>query len=150
MSDLVRSRLDAFLGSWPPSSAGRGASSAELDDLEERYHVRLPSEFRAYLERANGMHDADMDRERLIHFYGVDLIVPAEGGAAGAAPEGQHYFVFADFMVGSHEYAIALAGPDYGTIAIVGDAEMPRVVAESFLDFVDKYLNSPATLWGTG
>jgi hypothetical protein len=57
--------------------------------------------------------------------------------------------VFADFMIGSHEYAIALAGRDYGRVAIVDDTGPPRIVAESFVDFVDKYLHSPAALWRT-
>lgn len=108
--------------------------------------VRLPEEFRAYLERANGMRDGDMDSERMIHFYGLDRLVPIASNETGSDEDG-HYFIFADFMIGSHEYAFALAGRDYGRIAIVDDSRPPRVVANSFVDFMEKYLHSPASLW---
>jgi SMI1 / KNR4 family (SUKH-1) len=141
-------RLGEFLASWSAASAEarRGASAAEVSELEKRYDVRLPEEFRAYFERANGMREGDMDDERLIHFYGLDRLSPVAGNEAGRG-EGGRYFVFADFMIGSHEYAIALSGRDYGRIAIVDDTEPPRIVADSFVDFVDKYLHSPAALW---
>lgn len=150
MSKPAGGRLDEFLASWSASSAlaQGGASAEDLSELEERHGVRLPDEFRAYLQRANGMRDGDMDSERLIHFYGLDLIRPVATNEVGAANDGQ-YFVFADFMIGSHEYAIGVAGSDYGKVAIVDDAGPPRIVADSFVDFVEKYLDSPAMLWGS-
>jgi hypothetical protein len=142
----IGGRLSEFLASWSAASAEarRGASAADVRALEERYNVHLPEEFSAYLQRANGMRDGDMDSERLIHFYGLDRISPV-----GVDDEEGRYFVFADFMIGSHEYAIALAGSHYGSVAIVDDTGPPRIVADSFVDFVDKYLHSPSALWRT-
>ena len=139
--------LAQFLASWTAGSAEprSGVPEAELTKFEERHCVRLPVEFKTYLRRANGMQQDDMDSERLIRFYGIDEILRAPNGDVHG---GDHaaYFVFADFMIGSHEYAIALVGPHYGEIAIVDDTGPPRPVANSFVDFMTKYVHSPDVL----
>jgi SMI1 / KNR4 family (SUKH-1) len=140
--------LVRFLASWFAGSAEprTGASEADVREFEGRHALRLPAEFEAYIRRANGMQSGEMDSERLIRFYGIDEMAPLAGDEVG----GDHYagyFVFADFMIGSHEYAIALAGPHYGKVAIADDTGPPRIVAESFVDFMDKYLHAPAALW---
>lgn len=89
------------------------------------------------------MAQGDMDSERLIRFYGIDEVRPVASDAGAYVG----YFAFADFMIGSHEYAIALAGDQYGKVAIVDDTGSPRIVAESFVEFIDKYLHAPETIW---
>jgi hypothetical protein len=140
--------LDEFLGSWVAGSAEprSGVTEVELANFEELHGVRLPVAFRTYLLRANGMQQGEMDSEHLIRFYGIDEIARVPMGKLGRDDQ-TGYFVFADFMIGSHEYAIALAGPRYGEIVIVDDAEPPRQVAESFPDFMTRYVHSPQMIW---
>jgi hypothetical protein len=140
--------LAQFLASWVAGSAEprRGVTEAELTTFEERHGVRLPAEFKTYLRRANGMQQGEMDSERLVQFYGVDEIVRVPSEDIGREDR-TGYFAFADFMIGSHEYAIALAGPHYGEVAIVDDAGPLRRVAKSFPDFMTKYVHSPEVIW---
>jgi hypothetical protein len=140
--------LDQFLASWVSGSAEprSGVPEVELAEFEAQHSVELPDAFRTYLRRANGMQEDEMDSERLVRFYGVDEIVPVPSENTGR-DDRTGYFAFADFMVGSHEYAIALAGPHYGEVAIVDDAGPLRLVAKSFPDFMTMYVHSPEAIW---
>jgi len=140
--------LAEFLASWVAGSVAprSGVPDTELTRFEKQYGVTLPVQFRSYLRRANGMPQGEMDGEHLVRFYGIDEIgrVPVENIGRD---DNSWYFAFADFMVGSHEYAIALSGPRYGEIAIVDDTGPPRRVAKSFSDFMTKYVHSSEEIW---
>jgi hypothetical protein len=145
--DEVQELLTQFLATWTAGSVEprNGVPEIDLLKFEQRNGVRLPVGFRMYLRRANGMREGEMDNERLVRFYGIDEITALP--SANTDPDVPRYFTFADFMIGSHEYAIGLSGANYDEVVIIEDNGAPRHVADSFSEFMAKYVRSPETIW---
>ena len=118
-----------------------GASEEEMAAFEARYGVRLPSDLREYFAAADGF-DGSTDDET-ITFLGLDEVKPLGEYWSPEVEGGNSYFVFADFLISSHVYAVRLAR-DAGAgnpVAVVYDRELVEA-AGSFSEFVAGYLES--------
>ncbi len=121
-----------------------GANSPEgVAALAGRYDVTLPADFHAYLLRGCPMEDHGMDEE-LGTWWPLERVrnlLEEEGCGPepGLPGNGARYLLFADHLIWCWAWAISCEpGPTYGQVVRVSDTI--RVVADSFTDFVERYV----------
>lgn len=147
MGDASPSAHEILLGWWQSTHAGietRAIPSAEIDQLEERYGVRLPASFRAYLRYASPVSDPSWDNE-LTNWWPFESMKSVAGdyrtpmATTVAGNEGK-LILFADFSIWCWGWAVNCApGVDYGKIMVIGGDD--RYVADSFDEFVTAYID---------
>lgn len=121
--------------------------------LGQRYPVHLLDDFRAYLLEASP--GGEYWDEEGTTWWGTERIrnIPdefdyGEGDARIMASAGQYLF-FADYLVWCFAWAICCAkGEDFGQVVVIGGGQSDRVAADSFTDFVDRYLRDPDQFFG--
>jgi len=117
---------------------GVPATRAELAEFEERHRVCLPDDLREYFLRVNGMARNQWWQwdEDLINFYPLADLVRCEETAGPTAR-----FIFADYSISAHEYAVELttAPPPSGAVYAIGLG--PVLIARTFSEFLTRYLN---------
>lgn len=131
-----------------------GNSEEALTEFESKNSVLLPSDMRHYFAAANGMPNnsgSDVDSNGF-RFWALDQIrpLPSAGAEAGvpipAVEDPSRYFVFADYFDWSWAYAIDLGGGHVQRVIHVGTVE-PKIVAQSFAEFVDLYVEDARELY---
>jgi hypothetical protein len=137
--ELVRAR-------WTASGLGpsRGASATEIAALEARYSVRLSPEVREYFAELNGPREGRdaMDNDT-IAWWRLDEVRSLLDEGDGDLPDAGNCFVFADYLIRSHDFAIRL-GPDPRAPAqIVINCGHPLIqAAPSLPAFLEGYLRT--------
>jgi len=119
----------------------------ELDEFARKYRVALPDDLCAYFAAINGMEDSFFDMN-MMSFWRLSRVVPLPDPKVWGykdvpgLEDVECYFVFGDFMIESHYYAIKLTenGEDSGAV-ISTAADCPYRVADSFGEFLWLYLN---------
>jgi hypothetical protein len=115
-----------------------------VEDFERRNRLELPSEFAAFYEAQNGMPDGVYDAHDIRFWPLTEVRAAAEElHQAGNALDG--YYVFADYSLWAHAYAIRLSGLPDDVVIVGGDA--PIQVAPSFASFLEKYVYDPPSLF---
>ena len=120
-----------------------GASETELLTFENKYDVRLPEDFKDYLSKVNGFDDSDVDEEFII-FLPIDEIEPLSINWS-QSPEAKSYFIFADWSISCHVYAIKLTkDTKFDNPIIIGfnDNKSPTQIADSFSEFAQSYIKN--------
>ena len=154
MAESIQHTLDAlseFLRTQGLTANG-GASEDEIAAFERRYKVQLPADVRAYFARVNGVvggRDGAWDDEMIALWELRDVRPLNEEVEDCQTPAADHYFVFADWSIWAHSYAIHL--PPAGNEAPVFIAFNPQIerVANSFDDFLRGYIRrDPSVLFG--
>src|ERR1700733_1703617 len=123
-----------------------GATDSELAVFENNYHTKMPTEFVVYLELVDGMNLGDCDTHS-IRFWPLAEISPL----SAVLPEQDStttndIFVFADYSIWTHGYAIKTGEPGAGSVVLVG-GESPLPVSPTFEEFVAAYLGHPEQLF---
>lgn len=114
----------------------RGASEIELREFEAEYKVRLPDDIKDYFLTVNG---SGLD-ENVIEFLSLAEVVPLSQ-AWSRKPEANSYFIFADYSISCHVYAIRLTEDlTLGNPVFIAYDENPQQIADSFSEFVQGYL----------
>jgi len=135
--------LDDLADAWKVMgfASAPPANESQIREFETRYHVRLPTAFRAYVSRLNGGQsgrDGPMDSGS-IAFWRLDQIQPIRAQRR-EGPE--DLFVFADFLIDSHAYAIQLSeDPSRPAPVFIDWGERIEKVADSFATFIHGYLS---------
>ena len=124
-----------------------GVSESVLDAFEAKHSVVLPADFRDYFRSVNGMPPDEVDDD-MIRFWMLEEVTALPKGAPEYADRGyvenpETLFLFADYSIWAHAYAIRLGTTalDSNEIVIVG-SESPKLIFDSFSGFVDAYLTS--------
>ena len=119
---------------------------ASLAQLEARYGITLPEEFRDYLSCASPKDEFCVDQ--FTAWWPIERIrsIPQECGdienPAVAANAGNYLF-FADFAVWCYAWAINCGHDEHrGRVVVIGSSD-DRFVADSFGAFVDQYIEDP-------
>jgi hypothetical protein len=129
-----------------------GVGPAEIRAFEARAGVAMPPDLRDYFETVDGMERWSSDEEMLefLHLGAVASVaeelvefrgIPDYGDLATILESPERYFVFADYMIRSHVYAIRLDPDAYRETPVVGLAgSLVWRAAGSFTEFAEKYL----------
>ena len=123
---------DGYAHATPPTVG-------DIAAFESRYSVRLPPDFRLYIETVNGgaLGRGSMDHQG-IGFWRFDEI---QSEAEKRRDDRMRFFGFADFLLDSHIYAIELHEDVTRPTAIVIDRGVTILrIADSFTGFVRGYL----------
>ena len=128
-----------------------GVSRQELTAFESMYQVSLPSDLRDYFLNVNGMAEGVTDNA-LIRFWSLNEVKPIPEEAPDYADpsciqEAQSFFLFADYCIWSHAYAIRLSSNyEASNPVIIIGIEPPIQMFHSFSELVSSYLSDPETL----
>lgn len=132
--------LRDYWGSWINP---QGATEAEIISFEKRYGVALPPGVRDYFALLNGtaagqcgMADADE-----ISFWHLDEVRSlAEERPDDETPDAGRFFVFADYLIWSHAWAVHLSDDVSAPTPVVITYYQGQQVAGSFEEFLPRYI----------
>jgi hypothetical protein len=123
----------------------------EVAALETKYCVRIPEEFREYLLKCCPNQNFGLD-DSMTAWWSVGRIrnIPDEYNHAIAHPfiqaHADTFLFFADFLIWAPAWAIACGDDENrGRVAAIGGGE-DRFVADSFGEFVDRFIGDVSTL----
>lgn len=125
-----------------------GAQEAALRAFERRRQVVLPEDVTAYFRVVDGM-EAGSGDEELFRFLPLDEMVPITDVFTGGAGAFEDRFIFVDYCISAHFYAIDLgSGPGRGRVTAVFDLATSYPIAPTFTSFIEAYLHSRDLLFG--
>ena len=133
--------VEELLRQWRLAGVGlrAGLPERELSAFENRHGISLPPALRTLWARADGFREGEMDATRTRYWPLGEVVTAQDALKSLNLNEEAHrgYFVFADFLLWSHGYAVRLTKHDgaLSPVAIVGGA-IPIVVAESVEEFL--------------
>lgn len=113
-----------------------GASSQAVGEFEQLHGLRLPEELSRYFRSFGGMKDNEWDND-LVRFWGLYELT--------MVPNAANYFVFADWSLSAHEYAVRIS--DEGTEVVVLYENDLVLIAPTFGAFLQTYLSDPEALF---
>jgi hypothetical protein len=127
------------------------ARQAEVEDIERRYGLTLPDDFRAYLLQTAPAEEYWDDGNAF--WWSVVRInnIPDEYdhpiGHPRIASNAHSYLFFADFLLWAWAWAICCGeGEDRGKVAVIG-GDPDHFVADSFSQFVELYVKNPESVF---
>jgi hypothetical protein len=126
-----------------------GATEDEFAAFQATYNIRLPEDLREYFAAVNGFDGSEhwMTDDEVITFLGLhEMKLLSEYWSPDVA-DSDSYFVFADYSLAAHVYAIRLDGSGHrNDVVVVYDRTVE--VASSFSEFIEGYLeNNDAVLF---
>jgi len=122
-----------------------GATEAELNAFETRHGIVLPQDLRDYFLCVNGM-PPDVVDDGMIRFWMLEEVRPLNQGAPEYSDPSyvkspESLFLFADYSIWAHAYAIRLgAVPLQSNEVVIIGYKSPVVLSASFSEFVHRYL----------
>jgi len=123
----------------------------DVEQLERRYGLTLPDDFRAYLVGAAPAEEYWDDGDAI--WWPVHRIrnIPDEYQHPIRHPviarDARTYLFFADFMIWCWAWAICCGdGGDRGKVAVI-NGNSDRFVADSFSQFVERYVKDPESVF---
>jgi hypothetical protein len=135
--------INGMIARWRMDGAGvrPWVSPDKIAAFEAEHHVKLPADFSAYLQRANGMVGVDWD-EWYNRFYPLEEFEPG----LDHYPNLAGYYFFMNHSIWVLGYAINLnpTDPRYGQVIISHTHEPPA--AESFTAFMQQYVDDPQSI----
>jgi hypothetical protein len=115
-----------------------GVTDAEIHSFERKQGVKLPEDVADYFRAVDGMNEDESD-ELGIRFWSLDELRPVvEELPAADGDAFKDYFVFADYSMWAHGYAVRL--DQIANDVIIVGGEKPIAVAPSFREFLQLYL----------
>src|SRR6266480_3904259 len=89
----------------------RGATSEEFAAFELKHNIRLPDDLCEYLTAVDGFDGSEhwMTDDEVITFLGLDEMKPLSEYWSPDVADANSYFVFADYSLAAHVYAIRLS-----------------------------------------
>jgi hypothetical protein len=130
--------------------AESGASETEIEGLEQKYSIRLPSDFRDYL-RHSCPKDEEAGYDDATSWWHLSRIrnIPEEYEHAITDPiiarDSAKYLFFADYAIWCWAWAICCDnGENRGRVAVISGRD--RLVADSFTEFAVSYVTDQKRL----
>lgn len=119
----------------------RGASETEIATFETKNDVRLPEDMREYFSVVNGFESGESDNE-FITFYSLEEIERLNISDWGISHPAESYFIFADWSISAHAYAIQLLKSNTVANPVVVTYSKLVKVADSFSEFMQAYIKA--------
>ena len=145
----VKTIIERLHSRWSESGVRlrSGVSELELQRFETNNRVVLPEDFRTFFLTIDGMKDGEMDPASMIRFWSLEEVRPVVEeirGEESCVLDYEGFFLFADYSLWAHGYAIRLGENrcDVNPVVIVG-GDVPIHVATSFAHFLEKYCQDP-------
>jgi hypothetical protein len=117
-----------------------------------KHRVILPEDLRGYFSCVNGM-PPDIVDDGMIRFWMLDELQSLPQGPPAFADAGyiqnpESFFLFADYSIWAHAYAIRLERTplQFNEVVLIG-YESPVTISRSFSEFVDHYLTDKDCLF---
>lgn len=142
--------IQQLRSSWARTEAGINTETIpneRIAALESNYGILLPDDFREFLSLSSPVGEA-IDNE-MVNWWSFDQIknIPDEFSHPlnpVIADGGRKYLIFADYCLWCWAWAISCADDgSRGQVAIIAGNPHDRIVANSFSDFVQRYVNGP-------
>jgi hypothetical protein len=148
MADFL-DELTAFWKRHGDAPAAKIATSAQIEEWEQRYSVVLPADLRSYVTRVNGIFQGEsleFDHEGMSFLPLSAMCAETEWTESGARP---NMFVFADFLIRSHWWCAALDEKphEHTRIFLGGCGTKNHLVASSLAEFIDLYMNDHGCIY---
>jgi SMI1 / KNR4 family (SUKH-1) len=126
-------------------------SEDEIANVERRYGVRFPDDFREYLLRCCPRDEDNMDANGAT-WWTLDRIknIRVEYGTSSNSQidaNAEKYFFFVDYLVWCEAWAIACTDHKNRGRVVVISGKQDRFVADSFSDFVDLYTKDDTSIY---
>ena len=120
----------------------RGASEVEIDAFEARFNVRLPEDMRECFAVVNGFDNrgGSLVDDEMITFFPLEEIERLDASEWGISSHADLYFVFADWSISAHVYAIRLSADNTVSNPVVVTHDKLVTVADSFGDVMQGYV----------
>jgi hypothetical protein len=130
-----------------------GVSQDCLAAFEYEFGVVLPADMREFFGTINGLPDGTTDEE-MIRFWTLQEVKPLPIGAPAFATPNyidgpESLFLFADYSLWAHAYAIRLGASDLkkNEIFLVG-GDYPVLLFHSFSELIESYLADKSLMFG--
>jgi hypothetical protein len=142
----VSSWMPRVVKSWNESAAALrpGVTMRDIERFERSFGVRLSEDVADYFRWVDGINEGEWD-EHLIRFWPLDEVRPVLQEVPDASKRFRGYFVFADYCLWAHGYAVRL-GSDEDDVVIAG-AGRTNPGAPSFAGFLELYVTNPEGLF---
>lgn len=131
-----------------------GATEADIVAFEAKYDVKLAPIVRGYFSEINGtkVGELGMDDEYLIGFWHLEQVPPMkEECPQFVTAQEPNLFIFADYSIWAHGYAIRLGPTDAETAIFLIGGTRPLRIARTFEEFLQKYAaGDEGMLFGSG
>ena len=147
MTSRTHAVMPMVKGEWERHgvSARAGVANVAIEAFERKHKIELPEDVADYFRAVDGMSEDESDQLG-IRFWPLDELRPVvEELPAAEADPFKDYFVFADYSMWAHGYAVRLGQPVDDVIIVGG--ESPVAVAPSFREFLQLYLTQPDRLF---
>jgi hypothetical protein len=135
---------------WAQTKAGISTEAIpeqRIAELERRYNIGLPDDFRQYLRLSSPVGGAT-DNE-MVTWWNIDRIknipdeYPHELGPV-ITNNGREYLFFADYSIWCWAWAISCANDETrGKVALIAGPSYDKFVADNFTGFVRRCLADP-------
>src|SRR4051812_7461538 len=126
-----------------------GATVEEIEAFERKYGVCLTDSVRSFYGVVNGMVEGNTDRS-YIRFWPLSEVSPVSEELTltdHQRAELEGYFVFADYSMWVHGYAVQLSkGANTSDSVVIVDGESVRNISGSFAAFVEQYAKDPVEI----
>jgi hypothetical protein len=147
----MMSRVDAMMpmirAEWERHGATlrAGVTDAEIGDFQRKRGVELPEDVADFFRAVDGMNEGDCDQLG-VRFWSLDELRPVvEELPATDGHTFKGYFVFGDYSMWAHGYAVRLDRIANDVIIVGGQNPIP--IAPSFREFLQLYLAQPDRLF---
>ena len=120
----------------------RGVFESEVTAFEAKYDVCLTEDMREFFAVVNGFDNRtgeEVDSD-MTTFFSLEEIERLNASAWGIGTPAESYFVFADWSISAHVYAIRLSKDCAASGAVVVVYDSLVKVADSFAEFMQAYL----------
>ncbi len=147
MTSRAHAVMSMVKDEWERQGGGAraGVTEVELEAFERKHGLELPEDVADYFRTVDGMSEDESDQLG-IRFWSLDELRPVvEELPSVDAGAFKDYFVFADYSMWAHGYAVRLGQP--GDDVIIVGGENPVAVAPSFREFLQLYLTQPERLF---
>jgi cell wall assembly regulator SMI1 len=135
-----------------------GVSEGDIEAFEAAHYVSVPEELRTYLMTVDGMDESDSDME-LLEWMSLDRIqrvtdelahfggTPDYRGIVDTLEEPGDWYVFINYLISSHVYAIRMTPAPCATAPVIWIwGSEHRQMANSLSEFLDAYLADPQSI----
>jgi hypothetical protein len=118
-------------------------SGKDVTAFEKRYNVALPAVLADYFLLVNGTRNGqwNMEDEDLISFWHLDQIrTISELSPEVAVPDADRLFVFADWSIDAHAWAVRLSPDATSSTPVLITYDSLQEVSGTFEDFLTGYM----------